>query len=167
MKLPKRVRSTLPPDDATADMNGAERNQAGRFVKGNRLGGRRRRNRDAIESAFLKAVTADDLGDLARVLLKKAKAGNITALRELLDRVLGRPRVADARVPGLDLGPLTTSASCGAAASTIARSAASGELPLDAASTLAELVAFASDAHRLGELEAAIQELQEQIGRKV
>jgi hypothetical protein len=43
----------------------------------------------------MKAVTAKDIEAVARALVEKAKAGDVPAIRELLDRILGRPVEAD------------------------------------------------------------------------
>ncbi len=46
----------------------------------------------AWRSALANAVTAEDLAEVLAVLVRKAKAGERWAVRELLDRTLGRPR---------------------------------------------------------------------------
>lgn len=68
------------------------RGAGGRFVAGNRHG---RGNPHAKQHAMLRetllsAVTPDDLRAVVRGLVEQAKAGNVPAARELLDRVIGR-----------------------------------------------------------------------------
>lgn len=43
-----------------------------------------------LRSALLAAVTADDIEAVARALVAQARAGEIPAARELLNRVLGK-----------------------------------------------------------------------------
>jgi hypothetical protein len=44
---------------------------------------------------MLAAVTPDDVADLVRTLLGLAKGGNVAAIREVLDRVLGKSESID------------------------------------------------------------------------
>jgi hypothetical protein len=48
-----------------------------------------------LRTALLTTVTADDISAIVRVLIEQAKAGEIRAIREVLDRTLGRPIEAD------------------------------------------------------------------------
>jgi hypothetical protein len=68
------------------------RNARGRFAKGN-LGGPgnpyARRVAD-LRAALLESVTEQDIRAVARALVKRAKEGEVPAVRELLDRLLGR-----------------------------------------------------------------------------
>ena len=70
----------------------------GRFLKGQWKGGPGNpyaRRVAALRSALLKAVTPDDIEAVVRVLIEKALQGDVPAIRELFDRVLGRPVEAD------------------------------------------------------------------------
>ena len=73
------------------------RDRSGRFAPGNRLGRGNPFNKRACElrSALLAAVTPEDVQAIAAALLKQAKAGDIAAARELLNRLLGTPSPAD------------------------------------------------------------------------
>jgi hypothetical protein len=68
------------------------RNPDGRFAEGNPGGpGNPHGKRAAwLREALLNAVTADDIQAIARVLVARAKDGDIPAIRELLDRTIGR-----------------------------------------------------------------------------
>lgn len=44
-----------------------------------------------LRRVILEAVTPDDLRAIIAALVKKAKAGDITAAREVLDRCFGKP----------------------------------------------------------------------------
>jgi len=73
--------------------NGANgRDEKGRFVEGNRGGPG---NPNAIKvaklrEALLAAVTAKDLREVVKALVREAKKGDVAAARELFDRVLGK-----------------------------------------------------------------------------
>jgi hypothetical protein len=68
------------------------RTARGRFAQGN-LGGPgnpyAKRVAD-LRAALLESVTEQDIRAVARALVKRAKEGEIPAIRELLDRLLGK-----------------------------------------------------------------------------
>lgn len=74
-----------------ADGNGRQAN--GQFAKGNAGGpGNPHGGRVALlRTTFLDAVTAEDLQAVARALLDRARSGDLAAIREVLDRTIGRP----------------------------------------------------------------------------
>ena len=75
----------------------SDRDARGRFAPGNAggpgnpLGGKVAR----LRSALVEAVTEDDMAAIARKLIDMAKGGDVTAIRELLTRTLGKPIEAD------------------------------------------------------------------------
>ncbi len=71
--------------------------KTGRFLVGNPGGpGNPHAARVAkLRSALLRAVTERELRAVVKALVEQARAGNIAAARELLDRVLGKPVEAD------------------------------------------------------------------------
>ncbi len=78
--------------------NGANgRDASGRFAKGNPGGPGNpfARHVGQLRSALLEAVTAEDMRVVASKLVELAKSGDVRAIKELLDRVLGRPQEAD------------------------------------------------------------------------
>ena len=82
--------------------NGANgRDASGRFVKGWKggPGNPHARQVAAIRSVLMSAVSDDDLVQMVRALVKKAKAGDVMAAREVLDRMLGKAKVAVAIEP--------------------------------------------------------------------
>ena len=83
--------STLPSPNGS---NG--RGAGGRFAKGNPGGpGNPHARRVAeIRSVLMSAVSNDDLVQMLRALVKKAKAGDVMAAREVMDRMLGKAKVA-------------------------------------------------------------------------
>ena len=68
------------------------RTTKGRFAKGNHGGpGNPHAKQVALlRSALLAAVTVEDIEAIARALVAHARAGEIPAARELLNRVLGK-----------------------------------------------------------------------------
>ena len=56
-----------------------------------------------LRSAFIEAVTEDDLHAIVRMLLEKAKGGDVAAGRLILEYTLGRP--AQAIIVGVGDGP--------------------------------------------------------------
>jgi hypothetical protein len=73
------------------------RDGRGRFTRGNPggpgnpAGGHAERLRHAL----LNAVTEDDVKAIAEALVASAKTGDVQAIRELLNRTMGRPTDAD------------------------------------------------------------------------
>src|SRR4051812_1322658 len=79
-----------PPDSPAA------RDSRGRFAKGN-LGGPGNpftRRVAALRSVLIEAVSDDDLRQVAGVLLEQAKAGDLAAVKLLLQYTLGKPAPA-------------------------------------------------------------------------
>lgn len=77
--------------------NGANgRDASGRFVKGWKGGPGNPyvRHVAAIRSVLMSAVSDDDLRAIVSTLVEKAKAGDVMAAREVLDRLLGKAKVA-------------------------------------------------------------------------
>lgn len=73
------------------------RDGRGRFAAGN-TGGPGNPQGATVERmrhALLSAVTEDDLRAIAATLTRNAKAGDLAAVKELLNRVLGRPADSD------------------------------------------------------------------------
>ena len=72
------------------------RDKQGRFIVGNCGGpGNPHAKQVAVmRAALLSAVTPEDLHDVIRVLIEKALSGNVSAIKELLDRLYGKPKVA-------------------------------------------------------------------------
>jgi hypothetical protein len=68
------------------------RTASGRFAKGNPGGPGNPHSRrvSALREALLASVTAADIRAVARALVSKAKGGDVPAVRELLDRLLGK-----------------------------------------------------------------------------
>lgn len=88
---------TKQPGADTPDLKLSGRSEGGKFSEGNKFG---RGNPHAkqvgqLRSALLNAVTEQDMKDAIAALTKKAKAGDTPAIKELLDRCLGRPVEAD------------------------------------------------------------------------
>lgn len=81
------------------------RDTTGRFRLGNKLakGNPFARRVQKIRAALLSRLTVDDAKEIADVLIREAKAGDLMAIRELLDRCIGK---APTILAGADGGPL-------------------------------------------------------------
>ncbi|MBX3408114.1 MAG: hypothetical protein KF869_15270 [Phycisphaeraceae bacterium] len=85
------------PSPNRANGKGDGRDGGGRFAPGWR-GGPGNPHAAAVgrlRSALLKEVGPDDIRAVIRALVEKAKTGDVPAIRELLDRTLGRSVEAD------------------------------------------------------------------------
>ncbi len=83
---------------------------SGKFVKGNACNktGKHPEFKQKLDFAiaFKAAVSNDDIKAIAKKLIKDAKAGNVKAAKEVLDRCCGKPPQA-LEIGGADGGPLT------------------------------------------------------------
>ncbi|MGC3971003.1 MAG: hypothetical protein QM775_27815 [Pirellulales bacterium] len=66
----------------------------GRFRPGNRFGCHRNRQASRFRAALLRIITPADITTVMRALVAKAKAGDLDAVRLLLDRTIGKPVAA-------------------------------------------------------------------------
>ena len=71
------------------------RDTLGRFQKGNAAAKGHKntmaRRRQALTDTFLRELKQEDFKAIVRKLIDQAKEGDMTAIREVLDRALGRP----------------------------------------------------------------------------
>lgn len=84
----------------TPDRNGCAaldaRDTRGRFASGNQAAkGRGPGGAGRVRALIREAVTDDDLRAIVATLVAEAKAGNLQAAKELLDRLAGKPRPLD------------------------------------------------------------------------
>jgi len=81
------------------------RDTTGRFRPGNKLakGNPFAKRVQKIRAALLSRLTVDDAKEIADVLIRQAKSGDLAAIKELLDRAIGK---APTIVAGADGGPL-------------------------------------------------------------
>lgn len=73
------------------------RDRSGRFTPGNRGGpGNPLAGKiSKLRVALVAAVTEDDIREIAHALIATAKGGDVRAVKELLDRTIGRPVETD------------------------------------------------------------------------
>ena len=80
------------------DGSNGDRDLHGRFASGNAYGHRGSPHAAKVaswRSALTETVTVDDMAEVFRVLVERAKAGESWAVKELFDRTLGKPQEAD------------------------------------------------------------------------
>jgi len=89
-----RIRPIIEPSNPFVD---GERDERGRFAKGNRLGhGNPHAAQVArLRSALPTAVTEEDMRQVIARLVQLAKECDVRAVKELLDRTLGKPQEAN------------------------------------------------------------------------
>lgn len=92
--------TTTPRSSATT------RSPSGRFLPGNQggPGNPHAAQVSRLRAELLRAVTPEDMREVIRALVGLAKSGDVRAIKELLDRVLGKPVEADlvARIEELE-----------------------------------------------------------------
>ena len=68
------------------------RTSRGRFAKGNPggPGNPHAKQTTVLRSALLEAITEEDIREIAQSLVRKAKAGDTHAIKELFNRVIGK-----------------------------------------------------------------------------
>ncbi|MEX2169508.1 MAG: hypothetical protein WD851_09355 [Pirellulales bacterium] len=77
-----------------AESNGHHgRDTSGRFAPGNKAGRGNplARKVQQLRAALVQAVTEADVKNIIAALVKAAKAGDVVAAREILDRTIGKP----------------------------------------------------------------------------
>lgn len=77
-----------------AESNGHHgRDKSGRFASGNRAGKGNplARKVQQLRTAMVDAVSDADVKEIIAALVTAAKAGDVTAAREILDRTVGKP----------------------------------------------------------------------------
>jgi len=81
------------------------RDGGGRFAAGNRAasGHKRREHIARLRNAFTNCLTQDDIVCIVEKLLELSKAGDVQAIRLLLDRAIGKPETVDAEHDQLTL----------------------------------------------------------------
>lgn len=82
---------------------------SGKFGPGNKAGSKSKspsaKTKLQMAEAFKKAISLQDIKDIAKTLVTEAKAGNAKAAKEVLDRCLGKP-AQPLNIAGEDGGPL-------------------------------------------------------------
>ncbi len=73
------------------------RQPGGRFAPGNKFskGNPYTQQVARLRAALMEAVTPEKLTAIVQALIREAEGGNIPAIREVLDRTLGKPIEAD------------------------------------------------------------------------
>ncbi|HEY8665649.1 MAG TPA: hypothetical protein VIL86_03245 [Tepidisphaeraceae bacterium] len=91
-------------DPSTHGTNGKD--ASGRFARGNKLGrGNPLAGRAAkIRAVLLAKLTPAAVGEIADKLIAQAKTGDIAAIRELLDRTIGKPAQPGVQRLDINLG---------------------------------------------------------------
>ena len=108
-------------------------------------------------------LMGDDAEDIVRAVVNAAKAGDPTAMRLCIERLIpvrkGRPVV-------FDLPPVKSAADIAGAVGELARAMAAGELTTDEASAAASVIEMHRRAIETTEIELRLQKLEEAALRR-
>ena len=149
----------------TADTGDNGRDGRGRFAVGNTAGRGNPIHRRACElRRELLDVAGPALPQVVAQLVQRAIEGDTMAARVLLDRMLGTARQEAPQTTGLDLGDLGSPRAVTAAAASVARSMASGELDADAAAAVLAALDAVRRGHEADRLDAIEQRLAQLEG---
>jgi hypothetical protein len=119
----------------------------------------------ATYTAALKhAVSEEELREVFVTLKRLALRGEIDAIRELLNRTLGKARVAD-NLASIDLPDLATTKDTVKASNAIIAAVRNGKLGTDDAAKLASLVELARRSIETDQLAERLAQLEQEIGR--
>ena len=147
----------------TSVSNGEKRDERGRFAPGTRggPGNPNLRQLGEYQEAVRRAVKPHDLEELLGTLVSKARDGDVLAARVVLDRVLGKPRLAEQEGGlAIELPALSTADSFVEASSRIFEEMGKGLLTPAQAVQAASIVDRARLAFETLELTARISALE-------
>lgn len=144
-----------------AEGNGG-RDRRGRFAKGNQAG---RGNpvlvrAHALRNAFRDAVDPTEFSLLAMAMLRQAQKGDVAAARLVLEYCIGRPRQQEAEV-AVDLGKLDSARGVRVAFGALASAAAAGQIDVETALAIGNLLRGAVVASELADAEAVREQITE------
>lgn len=134
----------------------------GKFAKGN-PGGPGNPHTQRIHEyneAIREAVTQGDIGAIMKVMVRRAKRGDLFASKLLLDRCIGKARPMDLPVTGLQLPEMATATDTVRAANAILKATRDGTITTEQAAALASLVELTRrsiETHQLAERLAALE----------
>jgi hypothetical protein len=147
-----------------ASSNG--RDQRGRFATGNAGGpGGSRKRAFVLRRAAEEAITEEHIQVMMRKALRMALEGNLSAMRFVMERVVGRAAEAPAEAEAVDLTlSLRTAADCSAAIEKLAQGICQGSLDCDVARVLIDAIQTRLKAIEVNELEERLANLEKSLG---
>jgi len=104
-------------------------------------------------------IARQDGPEVARAALKLAKAGNVAALRLVMERLLPPSR---RRTVSIDLPKIVTPADVPRALAAVTAAVGRGELPPDEGAALGSLIGATRQALELAEIDARLRRLEEE-----
>lgn len=118
--------------------------------------------RDAIRNA----VSEEDLRRVFATLKRLAIRGDIDAIRELLNRTLGKARIADNMLSDIELPEITNTRDTVKASNAIIAAVRSGKLGTDDAAKLGALVELTRRTLETNELAERLAALEKEVNRE-
>ena len=144
------------------------RDAQGRFLKGQYKGGPGNpnlRRSGALRQALAKAVTPATMKRIMVKLVAKAESGNLPAIKELLDRLFGRPQQASSYVAGggLDFTSLRTPDDVIRAGEQLAKAVSDGTITPEDSKGVTVLLEFVRRSIETGDLAKKLDELRKLV----
>lgn len=142
MKRPRpRLEDDEEPNVPNVHPTSPDHTAAGRFAPGNRAAVGRRAAGSRLRRALDRAASDEALDRVVASMIRKAQRGDVRAARLLLDRVGGRPRQEhDDERTSINVGELSSVASCAQAQQLVAQAAAAGEITLAQAQRMSWII---------------------------
>jgi hypothetical protein len=142
---------------------GEERDDRGRFVRGNAGGpGGSRRRACEFRRAAVEAITDKHVAAIMRKATRLALEGDINAMKFVMDRVIGKPAETptDAEPVDLMLPPLETAADCNKAIDALMTGICSGAVDREAAKLLVTAIQTRLKALETSEIEERLSQFE-------
>lgn len=146
-----------------------ERRADGKFLPGHSIkspGNPHHQRICEYRNAIKSAITEDDLRQVFATLKKLALRGDIDAIRELLNRTLGKARIADTMLSDIELPEITNTRDTVKASNAIIAAVRSGKLSTDDAAKLGALVELTRRTLETNELAERLAALEKEMNRE-
>lgn len=139
----------------------------GKFAKGNPGGPGNPHTQRIHEynAAIRDAVASGDIAAVMKVMVRRAKRGDLFASKLLLDRCIGKARPMDLPVTGLQLPEMATAADTVRAANAILKATRDGSITTEQAAALGSLVELTRRTLETHELAERLAALEKEINR--
>jgi hypothetical protein len=155
------------PEHPPSPNGDSERDQRGRFAKGNSGGPGNPLARQAskFRAAAMSAITPEHVAAIIRKATKKALEGDMKAARLVLERVLGRPgeEMQEIGALAIELPDLNTASDCLRATKVVLDAIVDGSITRETASLLIDAINARTRAIETVEIEQRMRELEQRL----
>ena len=150
---------------------GSERDDRGRFAKGNPGGPGNPLARQATKfrAAAMGAINPEHVAAIVRKVTKKALEGDLKAARLVLDRVLGRPteEVEEIGALAVELPGLDTADDCLKGTKAVIDAIVDGRITRDIARLLIDAIDVRTRAIETTELDQRLREIEQRVADRI